>query len=549
MTNDHPFEGNISMSLDATYHRTFLPDGPIESACRQSCHGDPKPASRWDQFEPPQFDRKSPASYELKPLHPDPPPFQTADMRDRGKPYYRSQRRRPAFMLNNGQLRPIHIVDKIDQQFAKVATPWEHEFSELTKDGSGRFSPLVNPDYLVVGHVGAIKGDEMIIVKGAPIEWSGTYGGLGRDLEADESIYVSRTVPEGWTKYDTKYPMSIYTVVTGIDGEVISGDITDSMPGAIATESPIEYITLTAAILKLGTAIVRGLIKSIIRKRLTSYAVKEISGPTRKVLERVLAKRAAAKAANAAKNTYNPIAGITQKHHRAFIEAADESQLIIVVRHTNPKSIPLIEKGCPGKPKNLEFINTSPTSGIVMANTSQEVLRARKLGYYVVEEGKTARRLVMRNGKEVAEDMPVQSPFWQLEKGQVLDPATKKPIVGDYDLMGVIDPKAPGRNLGLVAQNGEALTDVTNPLVQKASAAINKRLDIPRVLHGPQDMYKGFRKGASAFQPDGMVKHFETEDAVKAFYDSMKRQPRAGQYPRPSPDTSVRDELAARRGR
>jgi len=187
------------MSQDATYHRTVLPDGPFESDCRQSCHGNAKPPSRWDQFEPPQFDKTPPTlqpfqpSDSRQPLQPFVPgqPFQTADMRDRGKPYYRSQRRRSAFMFVNGQLRPIHIVEKIDQQFASVATPWEHEFSAMTKDGGGRFA-LVNQDYLVVGHVGSIKGNEMIKAKDSPIR-NTSYGGIEEFVAADEPVYVSRT--------------------------------------------------------------------------------------------------------------------------------------------------------------------------------------------------------------------------------------------------------------------------------------------------------------------------------------------------------------------
>ena len=535
------------MSNDATYHRTFLPDGPFESNCRQTCHDTPGKKSRWEQFEPafikkPQplmpFGPQSGASY---------PPFQTADMTPRNKPYYRSQRRRAAFMFDGSKLRPAYIVEKIDQKFADAATAWEMEFSELVKDGAGRFAPIVNPDYLVVGHVGSLKGGKMIVVKDSPHDSGNYHGRMDEYLERGDPIFVSNTIPEGWTTFDTLQPAAIYTVATGIDGDVISGEVTDSAPGAIAVSGPVEYITGAAALLKLGAAVTRGVIKSLIRRPLVSNMVKEISGPTRKVLERVLARRAAAKAAKAAKNTYNPMTGMTQTHHKAFVQAADETQLIIVVRHTNPKSIPLIEKGCPGKPKNLEFINTSPTSGIVMASTPADVLRAQKLGYFVVGEGKTARRLVMKNGQEVAEDMPLSSSFWQLEKGQVLDPKLKKPIVGDYDLMGVIDPKSPGRNLGLVAKNGETLSDVSNPLVQKAASAVNSRLDIPRVLHGPQDMYKGFRKGASAYLPDGTVRHFETEDAVRAFYDGLKRQPRAGQYPRPPAGVHVEDELAKRR--
>lgn len=526
---------------DATYHRTFLPDGPFESACRQNCHGNPNQPRNGNSYEP-QFVRKP--SNELRPFLQD---FRTADMTIRSKPYFRSQRRRAAYMFTGGKLVPTFIVEKIDQQFALASTLWELEFSELVRDGSGRFAPIVDQDYLVVGHVGSVTPFKFICVDD-PDDWQ-HYGRLDLYLADDNPVFVSNTVPDGWRVFDKRVPSNIYTLACSVDGEVFAGDITGSNPGAIAVDGPMEYISGGVLVARLGKAIATGVIKSLARKRLVSNAVKELSGASKKVLDRVMLRLAKAKLARKAQNTYNPVAGITHKHHRAFIQASEETQLIIVVRHTNPKSIPLIEAGCPGKPKNLEFINTSPQSGIVMANTTDEVLKAQRLGYLVIGDKNTARRMVMKNGQEVIEDVPLPQTFWNLEKGQVIDPTLKKPIVGDYDLMGVIDPKSPGRNLGLVAKNGESLTDVTNPLVQKAADALNPKFDMKRVLHGPQDMYKGFRKGATAYMPDGTVKHFELEDGVREFYEAMKRQPRAGQYPRPDPSVHVEDELAKRRAR
>jgi len=53
---------------------------------------------------------------------------------------------------------------------------------------------------------------------------------------------------------------------------------------------------------------------------------------------------------------------------------------------------------------------------------------------------------------------------------------------------------------------------------------------MPRVLHGAQDQYAGFRKGATAFFPDGTVVYMDTEEEVKAFYDAVGRQPIKGSY-------------------
>ncbi len=58
-----------------------------------------------------------------------------------------------------------------------------------------------------------------------------------------------------------------------------------------------------------------------------------------------------------------------------------------------------------------------------------------------------------------------------------------KPIVGDYDLLGVAPAKSPGSNVSSVPDdvvNG----DWNGPWVKKYAKAVNSRLDEPRVLHG-----------------------------------------------------------------
>lgn len=217
--------------------------------------------------------------------------------------------------------------------------------------------------------------------------------------------------------------------------------------------------------------------------------------------------------------------GITKAHFNAFKAAAKEQKVIVVVRNTNPKSLDLIEKfKCPPKAKNLEGIATTKPSnqGIVMA---ENVKAVRSRGYAVVDKDLVART---QDGKVI--DLP--SKFWKLEKGQVIDVKLKKPVVGDYDLMGVIDPGAPGRNIALVASNGDTVADVSSPIVRRLKDSVNRRLDTDRVLHGAQDQYAGFRGGATVIYPDGHATFLPDEAAVKAFYDSpsIMRQTRTGKY-------------------
>ncbi len=529
------------MRDEAVYHRTFLPNGPYAKECKQDCHQPRQPGNRFDNQE--SLIRR-PQPFENSPGQ----AFQTADMRLKDRPYYSGQKRYEALMYQGQKLLPIQIVAKVDQRFVDYATPFEASFSILVHDGPERLLPVVDENYLVIGHMGIVEGFRMLVIGEGSDEVNRFSLDIIEDyLALDEPIIVRRKRIDGWSYLDNKAPTAWYHVLTNEDGEVISGEYARSSPGAIAVAGPLEYITGAALLAKLTGKALGMAVRAIGRKLMQTQAAQRMAETSTLLIRRVLAKRSERRLARLANSHYNPVTGMTQAHHRAFVAAAHESQTIIVVRHTNPKSIPLIERGCPGKPKDLEFINTSPQTGIVMANTAEEVARAQRLGYFVVQDGSKARRLVRQGSKEVTEELPLRAPFWQLEKGQVIDPKLHKPIVGDYDLMGVIDPKAPGRVLGLVAKEGKLLTDISNPTVQRASAAVNSRLDIPRVLHGPQDHYKGFRKGASAYYPDGVVVHMETEDAVRAFYNRLGRPTRVGSHPRPAPDVPVADELARRR--
>jgi hypothetical protein len=118
------------------------------------------------------------------------------------------------------------------------------------------------------------------------------------------------------------------------------------------------------------------------------------------------------------------------------------------------------------------------------------------------------------------------------EPGQVIEPKQRKALVGDYDLMGVIDPAATGRNLVLVTSNGVKMNNLMSPDVERARAAINRRLDQPRVMHGAQDQFGDFPEsgGAAAFFPNGLVWELKDEQSIRGFYDLLNRQPITGTY-------------------
>jgi len=175
------------------------------------------------------------------------------------------------------------------------------------------------------------------------------------------------------------------------------------------------------------------------------------------------ARDAAAREAEAAARVspYVRRSGITPAHFKAFQEAAKETELVAVVRNGNEAAIPLIEKGCPGKPKIFKPFNTSKTTGILTATTEADKELVYKSNYILINDSRVATRRLANGGIETVE---LNSPFWQLEPGQVIDPALKKPVVGDYDLMGVFSQKNPGQNITLYSAGGKKVQNMTSPV-------------------------------------------------------------------------------------
>ena len=161
----------------------------------------------------------------------------------------------------------------------------------------------------------------------------------------------------------------------------------------------------------------------------------------------------------------------------------------------------------------------------------------------------------MQGAEEIVEELPLKDAYWQVKPGQVIDPMLKKPVVGDYDLLGVAPLKSPGSNVAAVPSD-LAKGDWTGPYVQKYADAANKNLGYPpRVLHGAQDQFAGNAKymgltddTAYAIFPDGKVVIMNGKAEQQSFYASIGRVAADGAYPRPVAGTAVVDELAARRG-
>ena len=223
-------------------------------------------------------------------------------------------------------------------------------------------------------------------------------------------------------------------------------------------------------------------------------------------------------------------AGMTFKHFEAFLRVADDMKQVIAVRFTNPNSLQWIKKGFPAKPMEIK-IKTNSQTGIVTATNADEIAKARQAGYMVVDPDGVARGPFGRTA-----DLRGKTE-WPVEPGQVVHPEHGKPLVGDYDLLSVIDPTAPGRNIALATNRGEAVANRTNPIIDRVRRAVNDLIGEERVMHGAHDSFGDLKSAASkpgdgsiVFMPDNKYMLLETLEDIENFYRAIGRQTIRGKY-------------------
>lgn len=212
-------------------------------------------------------------------------------------------------------------------------------------------------------------------------------------------------------------------------------------------------------------------------------------------------------------SAYRPSSGVTLTPFAIFQRVAQQQWRIIIVRNTNTKSTPWIAQGYPPKPKALEGLNTSHKTGKVTVRNESERQFARREGFYVIDNDGIARR-------NPDEALQKRFPFGtneMNEPGQVIDPQQQRAIVGDYDLMAVIDPAAKGRTIALAYSYGKRVDNCTNPDVTRVINELNSQMDQKRVMHGPQDLYGSFKGPCTAFLTSGLTYELSTEQAVRLF--------------------------------
>lgn len=533
------------------YHRTYLPDGSYGPICNPSGkrNTNGEKLLRMPPLVDPREFRNGPARLPdgttLPPMFRNAPPVNLRQP----KPIYEPGQLRWKAMRYTGEgLMPVWMVEKLDQNFARFATPFERSYSKLVRGGSynprSGMEPVVM-DLTVIGHVGRVNGRHLWMPLGL-----GGNRGLNLALEEGIPVYMAEKNPDEsmWIEFGASEVL--YDVITGIDGEVVASLGVDYVGLESVDFWLLDAVFLGKGLADLGLAIGKRILKSLTRRAVQRGGAIAFRGATMEVAKEAIG-RMAGRTASGGAGHYLPKSGITRSHFGAFQEAAQRENVIAVVRNTNPASTRLIEMGCPGKPLSIKF-HTSERTGVVMAADPADIKKAYDQRYFVVDADGIARRPIpgqVRNGKPVMEELELKGAFWQVEQGQLIDPRLRKPVVGDYDLMGVVDPSAPGRNIALHASGEKTPADISSPIVDRFKNAVNQRLDMPRVLHGAQDQFAGFRGGATAFLPDGTVKFLPDEAAVQGFYKSIGRETIRGSHPRPPSHVPVVDELAARRAR
>jgi hypothetical protein len=142
------------------------------------------------------------------------------------------------------------------------------------------------------------------------------------------------------------------------------------------------------------------------------------------------------------------------------------------------------------------------------------------MGYYVVDSKGVPRD---------AAGFPLQlsaKPGWPVESGQIIDPDVLKPVVGDYDLLDVIDPSAWDELMIVWSEGGTPLLNKTNPEIEQIKDLINGAIGVrARVMHGPWAAVDDVADAGDSlfFYPDGSVVPF-TAAEVKALYFAIGRK-------------------------
>ena len=231
------------------------------------------------------------------------------------------------------------------------------------------------------------------------------------------------------------------------------------------------------------------------------------------------------------------------EHLKIAIEVAKDQDVIVLFRTTfkpgaRKIGIELIKRGHPPKGKDLIALNTNAKTGKVTARNRAEARIAMEKGHYVLgKDGyayRNGQKLLGADGQPLRFDMQETLHGVKINRsGQVIDKASRKAIVGDYDLQDVIVPSAQGRNIAAVPE--KITGDVVAPAVREFMAAFNSKLsqmgdDFARLVHGADAQFlprlkfrkEAFKGDVFGVLPDGRVVYFSPKELAE-FYKAIGR--------------------------
>ena len=219
--------------------------------------------------------------------------------------------------------------------------------------------------------------------------------------------------------------------------------------------------------------------------------------------------------------------GISPKIAQEFSKLSRESESWMVVKDSNPESIPLANTRV-GYPKPFGVAaKTDKITGVATA-TSEAEIQALADEHFVVRSAGGRYVAVNKAGRQV----PVESnPAWNVQEGQVgrIGPEGKfQPYVSDQDLMFVTTPGT----TRIPAPQAETVPGVKYPNLQSSEARqLAAQLDaqlpsrLQMIQHGEQVHLDFIPRTcrAVAFGPEGQIFRLESAEEVQTFISAAGR--------------------------
>jgi hypothetical protein len=221
--------------------------------------------------------------------------------------------------------------------------------------------------------------------------------------------------------------------------------------------------------------------------------------------------------------------GIADEHADGLAKFADDNDLTIIIRTTNPKSLRYQDEDKSKyrpKPLTLSAIKTQPTgkyAGLIVKPDWSRLIQEEDPSKKKKDVDDEVKKLQRDCKKVKSEDRGRAFCGWYLDNKGVVRDEKKRAVFGDYDMQGVYKGKE------LVDTNdskqGKALRQKLNEAMDKSRTKRDEWL----IQHGANDNYR--KKGKMGrepemdedfmvFNPDGRKEYIADLAALKKYYDN-----------------------------